>query len=116
MLCLDLRWCILQICATKLPDNVSLEKGAMCEPLSLGCPCIRAFWGSKILIADVDDRAYHSPKALAQTRPFKSHQAFRITQTGYVKCPQESDVYVLRLQDVDKEVEGKSPKNGWHLF
>ncbi|GJS92492.1 sorbitol dehydrogenase [Tanacetum coccineum] len=39
----------------KLPDNVSLEEGVMCEPLSLvTILAARAFGAPKIIIADVD--------------------------------------------------------------
>nr|GMD74000.1 L-idonate 5-dehydrogenase-like [Ipomoea batatas] len=75
----------------KLPDNVSLEEGAMCEPLSLGVHASRAFGAPTILIADVDDRCLSFAKSLG------ADQTIQVTPS---------------IQDVEKEVEQIRQKSG----
>nr|GMC94417.1 L-idonate 5-dehydrogenase [Ipomoea batatas] len=102
----------------KLPDNVSLEEGAMCEPLSVGVHACRragigpgtrililgagpiglvtmlaarAFGAPTILIADVDDRRLSFAKSLG------ADQTIQVTTS---------------IQDVEKEVEQIRQKSG----
>ncbi|XP_019200519.1 PREDICTED: L-idonate 5-dehydrogenase-like [Ipomoea nil] len=102
----------------KLPDNVSLEEGAMCEPLSVGVHACRragigpetrililgagpiglvtmlaarAFGAPTILIADVDDRCLSFAKSLG------ADHTIQVTTS---------------IQDVEKEVEQIRQKSG----
>nr|GMD97052.1 L-idonate 5-dehydrogenase-like [Ipomoea batatas] len=104
----------------KLPDNVSLEEGAMCEPLSLGVHASRAFGAPTILIADVDDRCLSFAKSLGADQTIQvtpsiqvalSHcLACRITQT--VMLMSQESMFMFELQDVEKEVEQIRQKSG----
>lgn len=90
----------------KLPDNVSLEEGAMCEPLSVGVHACRrakvspqtrvliigagpiglvtmlaarAFGAPKVVIVDIDDRRLSFAKALGADETIQVSTDIQVT-------------------------------------
>nr|GLL46501.1 L-idonate 5-dehydrogenase-like [Ipomoea trifida] len=97
----------------KLPDNVSLEEGAMCEPLSVGVHACRragigpgtrililgagpiglvtmlaarAFGAPTILIADVDDRRLSFAKSLGADQTIQVTPSIQVALSHCLAC------------------------------
>lgn len=97
----------------KLPDNVSLEEGAMCEPLSVGVHACRranigpetrililgagpiglvtmlaarAFGAPRILIADVDDRRLSFAKSLGTDETIQVTTSIQVVLSSSLSC------------------------------
>ncbi|KAH9679862.1 Sorbitol dehydrogenase [Citrus sinensis] len=109
----------------KLPDNVSLEEGAMCEPLSVGVHACRranigpetnvlimgagpiglvtmlgarAFGAPRIVIVDVDDYRLSVAKELGADNIVKVSTNLQLTTLICI-------ILVIRVEDIAEEVE-----------
>ncbi|KAH9679860.1 Sorbitol dehydrogenase [Citrus sinensis] len=106
-----LLWCILQTYVFKLPDNVSLEEGAMCEPLSVGVhACRRANIGPETnvlimgagpigLVTMLGARAFGAPRiVIVDVDDYRLSVAKELGADNIVKVS-------TNLQDIAEEVE-----------